>query len=92
MVASLVAWPRMTSTNCITGTGFMKCIPITFSGRRVRAPISVIEIELVFDARITSSAQTRSSVSNSENLSGGFSVAASTTKFAAAAASSAVAV
>jgi len=32
----------------------MKCIPITRSGRFVRAAISVIEIELVFDARIAS--------------------------------------
>ena len=44
----------MTSTSCITGTGFMKCIPITCSGRRVRAAISVIEIELVLVARIAS--------------------------------------
>src|SRR6185295_17624129 len=34
-VSWLVASPRMTSTSCITGTGFMKCIPITFSGREV---------------------------------------------------------
>ena len=46
--------PRMTSTSCITGTGFMKCMPITCSGRRVRAAISVIEIELVLVARIAS--------------------------------------
>ena len=52
VVASLVAWPRITSTSCITGTGFMKCIPITWSGRRVRAAISVMEIELVLVARI----------------------------------------
>ena len=32
-----VASPRITSTSCITGTGFMKCIPITRSGRFVRA-------------------------------------------------------
>ena len=51
-MASLVAWPRITSTSCMTGTGFMKCIPITCSGRRVRAAISVIEIELVLVARI----------------------------------------
>ena len=37
----------MTSTSCITGTGFMKCMPMTCSGRFVRAAISVIEIELV---------------------------------------------
>ena len=42
----------MISTSCITGTGFMKCIPITCAGRLVRAAISVMEIELVFDARI----------------------------------------
>ena len=38
----------------MTGTGFMKCMPITCSGRLVRAAISVIEIELVFVARIAS--------------------------------------
>ena len=37
----------MTSTSCITGTGFMKCIPITLSGRFVRAAISVMEIDEV---------------------------------------------
>jgi MFS family permease len=52
VVASLVASPRMTSTNCITGTGFMKCIPMTWSGRFVRAAISVMEIELVLLARM----------------------------------------
>ena len=52
VVADEVARPRMTSTSCITGTGFMKCIPITNSGRCVRAAISVMEIELVFDARM----------------------------------------
>ena len=35
VVSSDVASPRMTSTSCITGTGFMKCIPITCSGRFV---------------------------------------------------------
>ena len=47
----------MTSTSCITGTGFMKCMPITCSGRLVRAAISVIEIELVFVARIVPAGQ-----------------------------------
>ena len=42
----------MISTSFITGTGFMKCMPITDSGRFVRAAISVIEIELVLVARI----------------------------------------
>ena len=42
----------MTSMSCITGTGFMKCMPITFSGREVAAASLVIEIELVLVARI----------------------------------------
>ena len=33
-VASLVASPRITSTSTITGTGFMKCMPMKRSGRR----------------------------------------------------------
>jgi len=31
-VSSDVAIPRITSTSAITGTGFMKCIPMNFSG------------------------------------------------------------
>jgi len=31
-VSSEVASPLMISTSFITGTGFIKCIPITFSG------------------------------------------------------------
>ncbi len=38
----------------MTGTGFMKCMPITLSGRFVALASSVIEIEDVFDARIAS--------------------------------------
>ncbi len=34
-VSSDVAMPRMTSTSFISGTGFMKCIPMTLSGRPV---------------------------------------------------------
>ena len=52
--ASEVAWPRINSTSDISGTGFMKCIPSTLSGRFVAAPIVVIEIDDVFDARIVS--------------------------------------
>jgi hypothetical protein len=36
-VASEVRSPLMISTSFITGTGFMKCIPITSSGRLVTA-------------------------------------------------------
>ena len=52
--------PRMTSTSCMTGTGFMKCIPMNASGRRVAAARRVIEIEDVFDARIASGLQAAS--------------------------------
>ena len=45
----------MISTNFIIGTGFIKCIPITFSGLEVAAAILVIEIEDVLVARIQSS-------------------------------------
>src|SRR5689334_13831855 len=44
--------PRMTSTSAITGTGFMKCMPITCAGRCVMAAISVIEMLDVLLARI----------------------------------------
>ena len=30
--------PRMISTSFMTGTGFMKCMPMNFSGRSVAAP------------------------------------------------------
>ena len=80
----------MTSISCITGTGFMKCIPITCSGRLVRAAISVIEIELVLVARMVPAGAIRSSCSNRENLTAGFSLAASITRSARAAASSEV--
>ena len=45
-----MAMPRMISTSFITGTGFMKCMPMNFSGRSVAAPSRVIEIDEVFDA------------------------------------------
>jgi hypothetical protein len=59
----------MTSTSCMTGTGFMKCMPITFSGRLVRAAISVIEMDDVFEARIVSGSADSSSVWKMEYLS-----------------------
>src|SRR5215467_8238757 len=52
-VSSEVASPRTTSTNVIIGTGFIKCMPITLSGRFVFDAIFVIEIEDVFEASIT---------------------------------------
>ena len=38
MASALVAWPRISSTSVISGTGFMKCMPSTSSGRFVAAP------------------------------------------------------
>ena len=58
-VASLVASPRITSTSTITGTGFMKCMPMKFSGRLVCAASCVMEIEEVLLARITPGRRTR---------------------------------
>ncbi len=52
IVPSLVAMPRMISHSGMTGTGFMKCMPITRSGRLVQAAISVIEMLEVLVARI----------------------------------------
>ena len=50
-----VGRPRTISTSFISGTGFMKCMPITRSGRPDAAASFVIEIDDVFDARIASS-------------------------------------
>ena len=50
----------MTSTSFMTGTGFMKCIPMTWEGLFVAAASSVIEIEdvllaiMAYGARILS--------------------------------------
>ena len=44
--------PRISSTSCIIGTGFMKCMPMKRSGRSVTAARRVIEIEEVLVARI----------------------------------------
>ena len=41
------------STRVMTGTGFMKCMPMTLSGRCVFDAIFVIEIEDVFEASMT---------------------------------------
>ena len=43
--------PRMISTSFMTGTGFMKCMPMNFSGRSVAAPSRVMEIDEVFDGQ-----------------------------------------
>ena len=46
--------PRISSTSCITGTGFMKWMPMKRSGRSVAAASRVIEIDEVLVASIAS--------------------------------------
>ena len=58
-VGSSVAMPRMSSTSCITGTGFMKWMPMNCSGRSVAAASRVIEIDEVLVASIASGLQHR---------------------------------
>jgi len=78
-VASLVWRPRMSSTYPMTGTGFMKCMPTTLSGRFVAAASRVIEMLEVFDARIASGLHAASSVAKSAVFTTESSNAASTT-------------
>ena len=80
VTSSEVEYPRMISTNFITGTGFIKCMPITLSGREVTAAICVIEIEEVFVAKITFGAVNLSKSANIFSFKFTFSVAASTTR------------
>ena len=77
VVSSLVASPRITSTNVITGTGFMKCMPMTRSGRAVSAAIAVIEMEDVLLARIASAEAIASSRRKRSYLISAFSGTAS---------------
>ena len=76
-VSSEVARPRMTSTSFITGTGFMKCMPITRSARLVAAPNKVMEIEDVLLARIAGGGSAASMRRKSASLSVSSSLAAS---------------
>ena len=72
--------PRMTSTNFMTGTGFMKCMPMNFSARSVDAPRRVIEIDDVFDANKHDGLMLGVSALKIDRLMSSFSVAASSTK------------
>ena len=77
-----VLYPLMISTNFITGTGFIKCMPITLSALLVTEAILVIEIDDVLDAKIQCEGAISSSVRKISNLIFMFSVAASITKSA----------
>jgi hypothetical protein len=54
--------PRISSTSCITGTGFMKWKPMNFSGRSVRLASRVIEMDEVFEVRIVERLEMRQQV------------------------------
>ncbi len=81
-VSSSVCRPLITSTNFMTGTGFIKCIPITLLGLFTLAAILVIDIDEVFVASITFSLVILSKDLKISFLMSNFSVAASTTKLA----------
>ena len=81
-VASLVCSARITSTSTITGTGFMKCMPINRSGRLVSAASVVMAIEDVLLAMITSSRSRWSASVSTWRLISSFSGTASTRKSA----------
>ena len=50
----------MISTSFMTGTGLKKCMPMTCAGRWVAAASLVMEMELVFEARMASGGRMRS--------------------------------
>ena len=49
-VSGAVWMPRISSTSCIRGTGFMKWMPMNRSGRSVTEASRVIEIDDVLEA------------------------------------------
>ena len=79
-VSSLVAMPRINSTSCMRGTGFMKWMPMNRSGWAVTEARRVIEIEDVFDATIASGLRKERSAVKILRLTSSFSEAASTTR------------
>ncbi len=62
----------MTSTSFITGTGFIKCIPITWVGLCVELAKSVIEIEEVLLAIIADFFNIRSADASTDFLTFAF--------------------
>ena len=56
-VAASVWMPRISSTSCMRGTGFMKWMPMNRSGRSVTEASRVIEIEDVLEATSASRLQ-----------------------------------
>ena len=72
--------PRISSTSCITGTGFMKWKPMNLSGRSVRLASRVIEIDEVFEVRMVSGPRCGTIASKILFLMSSRSVAASITR------------
>ena len=72
--------PRINSTSSISGTGFMKWMPMNFSGRSVAAASRVIEIDEVLVATIASGLSAGQSSLKILRLTSSFSVAASITR------------
>lgn len=75
-VWSEVCSPLITSTSFMTGTGFMKCMPITLSDLLVELASSVIEIEDVLLAMIASGFNILSSDDKTDFLTLAFSTIA----------------
>jgi len=70
----------MTSTSFMTGTGFMKCMPMTFSGLVVQLASFVMEIDEVFEAMMAYGLSRLSNSFRTPRLTSMFSTMASTTK------------
>ena len=72
--------PRITSTSSISGTGFMKWMPMKRSGRSVAEASRVIEIEDVLVPTMASGLSVGQSAAKILRLVSSFSVAASMTR------------
>src|SRR5262245_5394720 len=80
VVSGAVAWPGMISTSFMSGTGFMKCIPITLAGRPVTAAMRVIDSDEVLLASTVAGGQARSRASKIDDFRSNDSLTASTTQ------------
>src|SRR5918997_564814 len=69
--------PRISSTSCITGTGFMKWMPMKRSGRSVEAARRVMEMDGGLVARMESGRSTGRSSAKMRRFTSSFSDAAS---------------
>jgi hypothetical protein len=83
-VLSLVCRPRTISTSFITGTGFMKCMPATSSGRLVCAASQVMDRLEVLLTRSASFGNAASASRSSFAFNSRCSVAASMARSASA--------